>query len=87
MPCLGFLNIALGNMFQSHSFPLRETLAVMERIRLTAPKAKEIWERSSLSAAGLWGILEGVEKQEKNLRNMVASGKFSMDACVGADGS
>jgi hypothetical protein len=74
-------------MFQAHSFPLRETLEVMERIRLAAPKAKEIWERSALSASGLWGILDGVRKQEDNLRDMLAGGKFTLDTCVGAQGS
>ncbi|KAJ7081780.1 hypothetical protein B0H15DRAFT_853503 [Mycena belliarum] len=78
-----FLNIALGNMFQARTFPLRETLDVMKRIRLAAPKAKEIWERSSLSASGLWDILGGVGEQETFLRDMLAQGKFTLDSCVG----
>ncbi|KAJ6545092.1 hypothetical protein DFH09DRAFT_1367685 [Mycena vulgaris] len=75
-----FLNIALGNMFQARTFPLRETLDVMKRIRLSIPKAKEIWERSSLSAAGSWGILEAVSKQEDDLRSLLAQGTFTLDS-------
>ncbi|KAJ7476239.1 hypothetical protein FB451DRAFT_1246238 [Mycena latifolia] len=78
-----FLNAALRNMFTSQSFPLRETLDIMKRIRLAAPKAKEIWENSPLSASGLWATLAGVGRQEEELRGMVAQGKFTMDACVG----
>ncbi|KAJ7442466.1 hypothetical protein FB451DRAFT_1568963 [Mycena latifolia] len=81
-----FLNIALGNMFQARSFALREMLDVMKRVRLAVPKAKAIWERSSLSAGGLWGILEGVGKQEDELRGLLAEGKITLDAYVGAEG-
>ncbi|KAJ7466992.1 hypothetical protein FB451DRAFT_1483962 [Mycena latifolia] len=81
-----FLNVALGNMFQARSFPLRETLDVMKRIRMAVPKAKAIWERSSLSAAGLWRTLEKVRKQEEELRSLIAEGKFTMDACVAPEG-
>ncbi|KAJ7707342.1 hypothetical protein B0H17DRAFT_918085 [Mycena rosella] len=81
-----FLNVALGNMFQARSFTLRELLDVMKRIRLSAPKAKDIWEHSSLSASGLWGILEGVGDQEKQLRDMLVQGTFTMDSCVAAEG-
>lgn len=80
---IGFLNIALGNMLASHSFPVREILDVMTRIRVTAPKAKEIWERSALSAGGLWDILAGVGRQEKSLRSMLEQGEFTLDTCVG----
>ncbi|KAJ7270795.1 hypothetical protein C8J57DRAFT_292412 [Mycena rebaudengoi] len=79
-----FLNCALGNMFASGSFPLRESLDVMKRIRISAPKAKQIWERSSLSASGLWKILEGVGRREEELRSMVLQGKFTLDQCVAA---
>ncbi|KAJ6610705.1 hypothetical protein B0H10DRAFT_1811169 [Mycena sp. CBHHK59/15] len=79
-----FLNCAVGNMLTANSFPLRETLDVMKRIRLSAPKAKQIWERSSLSASGMWGILEGTGKQEDVLRNMVTQGKYTLNGCVGA---
>ncbi|KAJ7707341.1 hypothetical protein B0H17DRAFT_1191857 [Mycena rosella] len=81
-----FLNVALQNMIQARSFPLRETLDIMKRIRVTTPTAKAIWERSSLSMSGLWQILEGVGSQEKELRSMVAEGKFTMDSFVGAEG-
>ncbi|KAJ7707343.1 hypothetical protein B0H17DRAFT_1191859 [Mycena rosella] len=81
-----FLNAALGNMFTAHAFPLRETLEVMQRIRLSAPKAKAIWERSSLSANGLWGILEGVGRRETELRGRVARGEVGVDEVVGAAG-
>ncbi|KAJ6545090.1 hypothetical protein DFH09DRAFT_1040591 [Mycena vulgaris] len=80
-----FLKVALDNMLQARTFPLRETLEVMKRIRVSAPKAKEIWERSSLSAGGLWGMLEAVEEQENELRSMLAQGKFTMDSCIGAE--
>ncbi|KAJ7471542.1 hypothetical protein B0H11DRAFT_2283214 [Mycena galericulata] len=78
-----FLNCAVKNMLASHLFPLRETLDVMKRIRMTAPQAKAIWERSSLSAAGLWGILDEVGKQEESLRSLLAQGTFTLDACIG----
>ncbi|KAJ7471541.1 hypothetical protein B0H11DRAFT_2040437 [Mycena galericulata] len=81
-----FLNIAVGNMLKSCLFPLRETLDVMKRIRVAVPKAKEIWERSSLSAAGLWDILRGVARQEENLRSMLEQGKFTLNTCVGGTG-
>ncbi|KAJ7471475.1 hypothetical protein B0H11DRAFT_1730055 [Mycena galericulata] len=79
-----FLNIAVKNMLASHLFPLRETLDVMKRIRETAPQAKAIWERSALSAAGLWDILDEVGKQEESLRSLLAQGKFTLDACIGS---
>ncbi|KAJ7707357.1 hypothetical protein B0H17DRAFT_1000430 [Mycena rosella] len=80
-----FLNAALDNMLHARSFPLRQTLEVMKRIRLSAQKAKAIWERSSLSADGLWGLLERTGEQEKELRTMLAEGKFTMDSCVGPE--
>jgi hypothetical protein len=83
MPLLGFLNVALGNMLNARTFPLRETLDVMKRIRVATPKAKEIWERSSLAAAGVWDTFDGVAKQEQKLLDMIAEGKFTMDACIG----
>ncbi|KAJ7471546.1 hypothetical protein B0H11DRAFT_1372154 [Mycena galericulata] len=79
-----FLNIAVKNMLASHLFPLRETLDVMKRIRETAPQAKAIWERSALSAAGLWDILDEVGKQEESLRSILGQGKFTLDACIGS---
>jgi stress-induced-phosphoprotein 1 len=85
MPLLGFLNVALGNMLKACTFPLRETLDVMKRIRVTTPKAKEIWERSSLAAAGVWDTFDGVAKQEQEFRDMIAEGKFTMDACIGME--
>ncbi|KAJ7152316.1 hypothetical protein C8R43DRAFT_481828 [Mycena crocata] len=80
-----FLNIALGNMLHSRVFPLRDTLDVMKRIRLSVPKVKAIWERSSLAAEGLWGILDGVAKQEEELRGLLEKGQFTLNSCVGAE--
>ncbi|KAJ7865640.1 hypothetical protein B0H14DRAFT_2734107 [Mycena olivaceomarginata] len=80
-----FLHVALGNMLNARSFPLRETLDVMKRIRVATPKAKEIWERSSLSAAGVWDTLGKVATQEQELRDAVAAGKFTLDACIGIE--
>ncbi|KAJ7757786.1 hypothetical protein DFH07DRAFT_819307 [Mycena maculata] len=80
-----FLNIALGNMFASHLFPLRETLDVMKKIRLSVPVAKKIWGFSSLSASGLWRILEGVGRQEDKLRGMLSQGKTTMSSFVGME--
>ncbi|KAF8176592.1 hypothetical protein K438DRAFT_1727120 [Mycena galopus ATCC 62051] len=80
-----FLNVALQNMFKSRSFQLRETLDVMKRIRVAIPKTLEIWERSSLSAAGVADMFQRTAKQEQELRDMVAAGKFSLDACLGVE--
>lgn len=86
MCCIaGFLHVALGNMLNARSFPLRETLDVMKRIRVATPKAKEIWERSSLSAAGVWDTMGMVATQEQELRDAVAAGKFTLDACIGIE--
>jgi hypothetical protein len=78
----GFLHVALGKMLNARSFPLRETLDVMKRITVASPKAKEIWEFSSLRA---WDTFEGVVKQEEKLRDMVAQGKLTMDTCIGPE--
>ncbi|KAJ7094285.1 hypothetical protein C8R44DRAFT_383893 [Mycena epipterygia] len=75
-----FLSTALKNMSPSQSFSLRETLAVMERIRVTAPKAKEIWEYSPFSAGGVWDTYKVIARQEQKLRDRIASGTLSMDA-------
>ncbi|KAJ7081779.1 hypothetical protein B0H15DRAFT_952799 [Mycena belliarum] len=75
-----FLNLALDNMFQSLASPLSEILDVMERIRLTTPKAKEIWEHSQLSTTGLWGILDGVSRKEAELRGMLSQGKVTLNS-------
>ncbi|KAJ6561969.1 hypothetical protein B0H19DRAFT_1026791 [Mycena capillaripes] len=80
-----FLYIALGNMLTANSFPLRETLDVMKRIRISTPKAKEIWRQSSLSAGGAWDKFEETAMQEEELRDMVLQGKFTMDSCVGGE--
>lgn len=84
----GYLRAALNNMLGAYSFTIGEILDVMERIRLSAPKAKEIWECSSqLGAVGIWDILEGVARQEQRLRDSVAQGHLTMDSCFGADTS
>ncbi|KAJ6512834.1 hypothetical protein C8R45DRAFT_961512 [Mycena sanguinolenta] len=80
-----FLHVALGNMLSSHAFPLRETLEVMKQIRVTAPKANEIWERSALSVGGAAGMYENTAKQEQRMRDMVAEGKGSLDDRVGIE--
>ncbi|KAJ7238574.1 hypothetical protein B0H12DRAFT_1137244 [Mycena haematopus] len=80
-----FLHVALDNMLNSHSFPLRETLEVMKQIRLAVPKANEIWEYSSLKAAGSGDIFDKIAKQEQEMRDMVAEGKGSLDACIGIE--
>ncbi|KAJ6507815.1 hypothetical protein C8R47DRAFT_1208842 [Mycena vitilis] len=77
-----FLHAALTNMSNAHSFTLQETLGVMERIRLSTPKAKAIWEFSSLSP---WDILEHVERQELLLRDSLAQGHYTTDSCFGAE--
>ncbi|KAJ7442458.1 hypothetical protein FB451DRAFT_1105721 [Mycena latifolia] len=79
-----FLKNALENMLQAHSFPLRETLGIMERIRLSAPQARAIWENSALGVQGLWGVLEGVGRREEELRGMLARGEVAIEECVGA---
>ncbi|KAJ7472851.1 hypothetical protein FB451DRAFT_1367684 [Mycena latifolia] len=79
-----FLKNALENMFQAHSFSLRETLGIMERIRLSAPQARAIWENSALGVQGLWGVLEGVGRREEELRGMLARGEVAIEECVGA---
>ncbi|KAJ7649864.1 hypothetical protein FB45DRAFT_778793 [Roridomyces roridus] len=78
-----FLNIALQQMSPSRSFTLRDTLDVMTRIRVATPKAKAIWELSQLSAAGIWGILEKVGKEEDGLRGMLARGQITLNSVVG----
>ncbi|KAJ7745661.1 hypothetical protein B0H16DRAFT_1726710 [Mycena metata] len=75
-----FLNVALDHMSQAHSFSIREILDVMKRIRLSIPKAKEIWQRSALTSEGLWTVLERVASDEQALRNRVAEGKVTMDS-------
>ncbi|KAF7336905.1 TPR-like protein [Mycena venus] len=77
-----FLNVALGNMLNSCSFSTRETLDVMKRIRIAVPKAKEIWEHSALGATGVWKTFDNVAKQEQELRDMVAEGKYPLDTCL-----
>jgi hypothetical protein len=71
-------------MFPARSFPLREELDVMARIRLTAAQAKRIWQRSFLAAGGLWGTLETIGKHEDKLRRMIAQGKLTMDSFIEA---
>ncbi|KAJ6610701.1 hypothetical protein B0H10DRAFT_2224752 [Mycena sp. CBHHK59/15] len=78
-----YLNCAVGNMFTAGSIPLGEILDVLERIKVAAPKAKKIWERSALSVNGLWEILEGTAKQEVDLREMVAQGNYTLGNYVG----
>ncbi|KAJ7679114.1 hypothetical protein DFH06DRAFT_1465300 [Mycena polygramma] len=81
-----FLRAALNNMLNAHSFPIGEVLGVMERIRLSTPKAKEIWECSpGLGASGIWEILQGITRQEQLLRDSVAQDHLTMDSCFGAD--
>ncbi|KAJ7024756.1 hypothetical protein C8F04DRAFT_1130473 [Mycena alexandri] len=80
-----FLNVALELMSQAHTFPIREILDVMKRIRLSIPKAKEIWQRSALSSEGLWTMLERVASDEQELRNQVAEGKVNMDSTAGCE--
>ncbi|KAJ7745657.1 hypothetical protein B0H16DRAFT_1726704 [Mycena metata] len=80
-----FLNIALGAMLSARTFPVRETLDVMKRIRLSIPKAKEIWERSAMSFEGVWTTLENVASREQELCDLVAQGTFTLDACVGGE--
>ncbi|KAJ7745656.1 hypothetical protein B0H16DRAFT_1557739 [Mycena metata] len=77
-----FLNEALESMLNAGSFPLREILDVMKRIGVSAPKAKEIWEYSSLGAC-VWGTFHDVAQQEARLRLLVEEGKLSIEACVG----
>ncbi|KAJ7679123.1 hypothetical protein DFH06DRAFT_1165781 [Mycena polygramma] len=77
-----FLHAALTSMSNAHSFTLQEALDVMERIRLSTPKTKAIWEFSSLSP---WGIFEDVERQEQLLRDSLAQGHSTTDSCFGAD--
>ncbi|KAJ7917037.1 hypothetical protein B0H13DRAFT_2322820 [Mycena leptocephala] len=69
-----FLNVALGNMLKACTFPLRETLDVMKRIRVATPKAKEIGNVPRLPLP-----------QEQEFRDMIAEGKFTMDACIGME--
>ncbi|KAK7016333.1 TPR-like protein [Favolaschia claudopus] len=82
-PC--FLNVALEKMLSARTFPLRETLDVMKKIRLSVPKAKRIWERSSLGAAGVWDRCDRVASQEQELRDAITAGQFMLDACVGME--
>ncbi|KAJ6507819.1 hypothetical protein C8R47DRAFT_1099640 [Mycena vitilis] len=79
-----FFHVAFNNMMSSGSFPLRATLEVMERIRVSTPKAKAIWQRSSLSAEGVWDMIN-VEGQEQEMRAMLAQGQVTLDTCVGVE--
>ncbi|KAJ7024759.1 hypothetical protein C8F04DRAFT_1130487 [Mycena alexandri] len=78
------LNEALESMLNARSFPLPEILDVLNRIGVSALKAKEIWECSSLGA-GVWATFHHVAQQEARLRLLVEEGKLSMEACVGSE--
>ncbi|KAK7016336.1 hypothetical protein R3P38DRAFT_3276306 [Favolaschia claudopus] len=78
-----FLNAALGHMFSAGTFPVREIMDVMKRIRLSVPKAKAIWERSSLGAGGVWDIFADVEKEEQKLRTSIAEGSARWTRVLG----
>ncbi|KAJ7158456.1 hypothetical protein C8R46DRAFT_1195031 [Mycena filopes] len=80
-----FLSVALGLMSQTHTFSVRETLDVMKRIRLSIPKAKEIWECSALASEGVWTMLETVAIEEQELRDLLAAGKVHLDMDIGRE--
>ncbi|KII91507.1 hypothetical protein PLICRDRAFT_105000 [Plicaturopsis crispa FD-325 SS-3] len=77
-----FLHVALHDMW-SCSTPLRITLEVLKRIRLTIPKMSKIWAQSSLALAGRRDeLLQKDLESEKNALELLADGIVTLDACI-----
>lgn len=75
---LDFLNCGVQNLFNCGT-PLRETLAVLERIRLAIPKMERIWKHSSMSKQGRDQVLARAMESETMLRDALARGEFTLD--------
>ena len=61
---------------------VRALLDIMEKIRLAIPKAKEIWEHSTL-LQDLGERLRETLQKEKDIRKSIAKGKLTMDSVIG----
>ena len=75
---LDFLNCGVENLFKCGT-PLRETLAVLERIRLAIPKMERIWKDSAMSKQGRDQIFGRAMETEEKLRDALAKGDFTLD--------
>ncbi len=75
---LGYLKCALDNLYLCGT-PVRVTLQVMQRIRLTIPKIKTVWEFSAMSKQGRDQAFQTILWAEEDIRAGIESGKFRMD--------
>ena len=76
---LGYLKCALDNFYLCGT-PIRVTLGIMERIRLSIPQMKRIWEYSAISQRGRDKALQTVLWAEEDIRAGVESGKYTLDS-------
>lgn len=73
-----FLNSAITSLWRCGT-PIRDTLPIMERIRLAIPEMKKIWEHSAMSQSGRDQALQRVLWAEEDVLEGLASGKYKMD--------
>jgi stress-induced-phosphoprotein 1 len=73
-----FLNCGVQNLFRCGT-PLRETLAILRRIRLAIPKMKRIWGSSALSKEGRDEELNRALMMEEEALDQIKKGKFTLD--------
>lgn len=70
------MNVALTNLWKCGT-PIRDTLPIMEQIRLAIPKMKRIWEFSSIANARDVA-LDRIGTIEKGIREKLANGEVSL---------
>jgi len=73
-----FLNCGVHNLFRCGT-PLRETLAILKRIRLAIPKMKRIWGSSAMSKEGRDTVLDRALEMEKEALDQIEKGNFTLD--------
>jgi len=87
---IGYLWCALENFFRIGT-PLRDTLPLLERLRLAIPKMKEIWEfptmaMEQMGPAGQKGMRDMVFQQalwfEEDARKGIADGKLTLESQI-----
>ena len=65
--------------FSKCGTPARDSLAIMERIRLALPKMEKIWQYSSQGLSGVNEQLRWIFDAENEMRKELQEGKYTLD--------
>jgi len=73
-----FLNCGVHNLFRCGT-PFRETLPIIQCIRLAMPKMQRIWGSSAIAKEGRDQALNQTLMIEKEALKQIEEGKFTLD--------